>query len=199
MAGTTQQLMIGAHDLLLTGGASFVPGHGAPTGMALRTGSPGQTSAASFPKTVLAPGISVTDISFTYRYISGFGAAGYGHGTNLSLSVSDEALRRSGKVVYSSPHYTDYSYSANKSNYSLPVHVHVSGLAIPASPGFVSRLQCAPHRRPPTLGPLATPRLATPRHASPRLNKPRHATPRLATPRSHPRCTSLIPPLILSK
>merc|ERR1712216_147675 len=73
-------------DILLEGGASFIPGHGAPTGISLRTGSPGQTTAASFPSNmVLSPGATITSISFSYRYVSGYGAAGVGHGTNLSL------------------------------------------------------------------------------------------------------------------
>lgn len=140
LAGTAN-LELGTRDFILTGGAGFVSGHGAPTGMALRSGNPGQHAAASFPQTVLAPGSKVTDISFSYRYISGYGAAGVGHGANLSLSLSEEPLRIGGNVIYRSPHYTDYSYSANQSNYSAPVHVHISGLSIPASDEWKTRLQ----------------------------------------------------------
>jgi hypothetical protein len=138
--GGTTNLVVSSHDFLLTGGASFIPGHGAPTGMALRSGSPGQTTGASFPKTVLAPGATVTEISFSYRYISGYENEPSGHGTNLSLFVNDEPLMVGGAPIYASPHYTDYSYSQNNSNYSLPVSVHVTGLSIPASAGFKSRL-----------------------------------------------------------
>lgn len=140
LAGTTT-LTVSSHDFILAGGAGFVSGHGAPTGMALRSGSPGQHTAASFPKAVLAPDSTITEVSFSYRYITGYGAAGSGHGSNLSLSVSDETLHVGGTVLYASPHYTDYSYSANQSNYSAPVNVHVSGLSIQASVNFQSRLQ----------------------------------------------------------
>ena len=80
----TSNLTVTKGDVLLEGGASFIPGHGAPTGhcslqnaldtvplhrsvvlrpliptgLSLRTGSPGQTTAASFPSSmVLAPGM----------------------------------------------------------------------------------------------------------------------------------------------
>merc|ERR1719174_2173186 len=46
--------------------------------MSLRTGSPGQKTAASFPRSVFTPGAKITDISFSYRYISGYGPAGHG-------------------------------------------------------------------------------------------------------------------------
>lgn len=137
----TSQLYINSGDIILAGGASFVPGHGAPTGMALRSGSPGQTTAASFPKLVLAPGVTVTEVSLSYRYICGYGDEGYGHGSNLSLSISDTPLHVGGNAIYHSPHYTDYPYSANASNYSAPVNVRVSALSIRASDKFTSRLQ----------------------------------------------------------
>ena len=134
-------LLVNQNDFLLTGGASFVAAHGAPSGMALRSGNPGATTGASFPKLALAPGSTVTEISFSYRYIVGYEDEPSGHGANLSVSVSDELLHVGGSVIFASPHYTDYAYSHNSSNYSLPVDVHVTGLAIPASDRFRSRLQ----------------------------------------------------------
>ena len=79
----TTNLQVGRHDFILAGGAGFVPGHGAPTGMALRSGSPGQTTAASFPQLVLAPGATVQEVAMSYRYVTGYGAAGSGRGSNL--------------------------------------------------------------------------------------------------------------------
>ena len=137
----TTNLQVGRHDFILAGGAGFVPGHGAPTGMALRSGSPGQTTAASFPQLVLAPGATVQEVSMSYRYVTGYGAAGSGRGSNLSLSFSDEPRQASGHVVFHSPHYRDYAYAHNNSNYSKPVLVHVKGLAIRPSPKFTTRLQ----------------------------------------------------------
>ena len=66
-------LTVGTHDFILEGGASFVSGHGAPTGIALRSGDPGQTTGASFPQLVLAPGATITSVALTYRYTSGYG------------------------------------------------------------------------------------------------------------------------------
>ena len=140
-ATVTEKLVLGTHDFLLAGGAGFIPGHGAPTGMSLRTGSPGQKTAASFPRSVFTPGAKITEISFSYRYISGYGLAGHGHGTNISLYASDEPLQIGGTLLYSSPHYNDYAYATNNSNYSKPIEVHLSGLSIPASKDFTTRLQ----------------------------------------------------------
>lgn len=138
-APSTSNLVLGTHDFLLAGGASFISGHGAPTGMALRSGSPGETTGASFPKQVLAPGAILTGVSFSYRYVTGYGAAGVGHGSNLSMFVGDEPLRVGGRAtIYSSPHYTDYPYGGE---YSKPVAVHFSGLNIPASTKYTTRLQ----------------------------------------------------------
>ena len=36
-----------------------------------------------------------------------------------------DPLHAGGAVVYSSPHYNDYAYIANSSNYSTPVNVHL--------------------------------------------------------------------------
>ena len=144
LLATTTTLSIGAHDFLLTGGASVIPGHGAPTGASLRTGDPGQVTAASFPKLVLAPGATITALSLDYRYVSGYGQDGAGHGTNLSLLVSDDVMRVGrGTVVYTSPHYTDHSYAHNSSNYSAPIPVRASGLSIRASEKGSTRLQLA--------------------------------------------------------
>ena len=105
---------LGTGDLSLSGGASYIPGHGAPTGMSIRTGNPGQHSAASF-KLVLAPGSTLTSIAFAYRYISGYGPSGIG--TNLSLSITGSAVPGGRSALYGSPHYTDYSYDSNHTNY----------------------------------------------------------------------------------
>ena len=68
----------------------------------------------------LVPGSTVTGLSFSYSYITGFSS---GVGSNFSVSVA-------GTVVYSSPHLTDYMYAHNRSNYSKPVPVHVHGVSI---------------------------------------------------------------------
>ena len=81
---TTCTLVVGAHDFILQGGTSMIGGHGVPAGMtALRTGSPGQTSVASFPHNVLAPGAKVTGISFSYRYVVGYESTPSGQAPGL--------------------------------------------------------------------------------------------------------------------
>jgi hypothetical protein len=141
----TSVLKLGRGDFQsLAGGAGFIAGQGSPTGMALRSGSAGQNSVANFPKLVLAPGSTVTDVSFTYRYIVGYEDTPSGHGANFSLSINDESLRFGGTVVYKSPLLTEYAYSHNKSNYSLPVTAHLSGLSVktpPANDGYKTRFQ----------------------------------------------------------
>ena len=90
---------------------------------------------------MLAPGSTIQSISFAFRYVTGYETTPSGHGTNLSLAVSQDYLQPSGDVIYNSPHFTEYSYHVNQSNYSLPVQVDVSGLSIAASAKYTSRLQ----------------------------------------------------------
>ena len=141
-AAPSTELVLGSHDFILAAGASIVAGHGAPTGVALRTGRPGQKSVASFPRTdAFASGATVTQISFSYRYITGFETAPSGLGANFSLSVADWTEQAGGQALYTSPHYNDHSYALNESNYSSPVHVHLTGLSIRVSDKLTSRLQ----------------------------------------------------------
>jgi hypothetical protein len=75
---------------------------------------------------VLNPGATVVSISFAYRYDTGFGSTGVG--SNFTLLVADQP-------VYESPHFIDYSYSQNKSNYSQPVAVAAAArVVVPSGP-----------------------------------------------------------------
>ena len=102
--------------LILAGGASI---QSAPL-YSLRSGNPPHHTSAAL-RTVLNPGATVTRVTFSYRYNTGFGPTGVG--TNFTLAVA-------GQPAYASPHLTDYAYSHNKSNYSLPVVVDALSLAI---------------------------------------------------------------------
>ena len=116
-------------DLLLAGGASVAS---APLA-SLRSGSPGQhsTAAISVP---LAPGTTLTGLSLAYRYDTGFGHAGDGRaGSNFTVSVGQHLVTST--PLYHSPHLVDFSYDANRSNYSAPVAVDVAGLSIPIAHG----------------------------------------------------------------
>jgi hypothetical protein len=103
-------------DLILTGGASV---QSAPL-YSLRSGNPPLRTTAAL-RAALNPGATVSRVSFAYRYNTGFGPTGVG--ANFTLAVA-------GQPAYASPHLTDYTYSHNKSNYSLPVQVDAASLAI---------------------------------------------------------------------
>lgn len=91
-------------DVILSGGASLTS---APL-YSLRSGNPPARTSASI-RTVLNPGATIASLSFAYRYDTGFGPTGVG---------ANFTLRAAGQAVYESPHFTDYSYGQNKSNYS---------------------------------------------------------------------------------
>lgn len=105
---------------------------GLPKG-ALRSGTPGHDGVAA-SHMLLTPGSMIESLSFSYRYVSGYGPAGKGVGTNFSV-------RANGQVVYASPHYTDYAYDQNRTNFSAPVRVDVSGLSIAVPKKGISRLE----------------------------------------------------------
>lgn len=108
---STSTIVVNQYDTLLAGGASFIGGHGAPTGVSLRTGNPGTQTTASFPSSkVLTPGCTVSGISFTFRYIVGYESVPSGHGANLSFSISDKTLSSTdGDILYRSPPFTEYA------------------------------------------------------------------------------------------
>jgi len=118
---STSFVVSAARDLQLAGGTQVM----ANPLNSIRSGNPGQLSSATL-SVPLSAGVTLESISFSYRYITGFGAAGTGNGSNFTV-------RAAGSSVYASPHYNDYSYSANRSNYSSPVSVQASGLAIEVS------------------------------------------------------------------
>ena len=86
----------------------------------VRSGDPKQHSSASVLRELL-PGALVTSVSFHYQYNTGFGPSGVG--ANFTLRIA-------GTSVYESPELTEFRYSQNRSNYSLPVTVDKAGLVI---------------------------------------------------------------------
>ena len=86
-------------------------------------------------------GSKLTGVSLAFRYVTGYGHAGTGQGANLSLTVNDDPVRSGGEAIYASPHYTEYAYADNNTNYSAPVHVQLTDLSIAASARYTSRLQ----------------------------------------------------------
>ena len=91
----------------------------------LRSGNPGARASATI-RQPLNPGAVVERVNFAFRYDTGFGPTG--EGANFSLLAA-------GQQVYGSPHYTDFMYSQNRSNYSAPVVVDTASLSIPVPSG----------------------------------------------------------------
>ena len=112
-------------DLIFAGGASF---SAAPLA-SIRSGNPGQSTTASFV-TPLNPGATLRAVEFDYRYDTGFGASS----APPSPKDSNFSIVAAGTTVFTSPPLRDFSYGANRTNYSNPIPVTVSGLsaAVPA-------------------------------------------------------------------
>eukprot|EP00937_MAST-01D_sp_MAST-1D-sp2_P005122 g5122.t1 len=108
-------------DVILAGGAGV---QAAPLN-SLRSGNPGYHTSAAH-RQALNPGATVSRVSFSYRYDTGFGPTGVG--ANFTLRVA-------GQAVYASPHLTDFRYGQNRSNYSQPVPVDAAALAIAVPTG----------------------------------------------------------------
>ena len=115
-------VLASAGDFLLSGGVEVLPN---PL-LSLRSGQPSQRSVAAI-SVPLSAGITLTSVSFTYRYTAGFGAAGAGIGSNFTV-------RAAGVEVYNSPHLTEYPYSKSRPNYSEPIAVQAPvSIHIPAA------------------------------------------------------------------
>jgi len=100
----------------------------------LRSGNPSEHTAAAI-RAILNPGATITRVACTYQYDTGFGPTGIG--ANFTLRVA-------GKPVYASPHFTDFSYDHNRSNYSRPIPIDSSALGIlvpPTGTDVPSRVQ----------------------------------------------------------
>ena len=127
--GSSKIILAQYEDLYLSGGAGVAA---APL-LVIRSGGPGQhsTAAARLP---LLPAITVNRLTFSYRYDTGYGSDKPQVSSNFSVRIA-------GQTAYSSPHYSDYRYGHNRSNYSLPVSVDVQGLDIVTPSSAISRLE----------------------------------------------------------
>ena len=112
----TQTLEVTTSDFDFRGGSADFGGN-------IRSGNLWQHTFATL-KPYLLRGSEVKAIDLDYQYISGYlPQHGLGKGSNLTLRVGNTD-------VYSSPHFRDYSYDKNRSNYSKPVPVRANGLSI---------------------------------------------------------------------
>jgi hypothetical protein len=111
-----QTFEVTSSDFDFRGGTSDFSGN-------IRSGNLWQHSLATL-KPYLVQGSELKAIDFDYRYITGYQPAhGEGVGANLTLRVGNAD-------VYSSPHFRDYSFDKNNSNFSKPVPVRSNGLAV---------------------------------------------------------------------
>ena len=117
-ATSTTLIASTAADLRLSGGATVT----ANPLNSLRSGAPGQHTAAAFTVPLLG-GVTLTGVSFSYRFSTGFGDTALANCSNFSLVVA-------GKTVYTSPHLTGHDYSSRHPNYSAPVLVTEPNLSL---------------------------------------------------------------------
>ena len=116
-ADYTQSLNLTAADFDFRGGAA------AFGSSLIRSGDLWQHSFATL-RPYLVRGSELKAVCLDYQYISGYlPQHGLGVGSNMTLRVG-------GQEIYKSPHFRDYSYDKNRSNFSQPVPVHADGLSI---------------------------------------------------------------------
>jgi hypothetical protein len=123
-AAGTATFVIAVMTDLVPGGATSVTTAGCPPGsVSLRSGGHHSTATATVAAT-LSPGITVTSVSFAYRYTTGYSGP---VGANFSLLVG-------GASVYASPLLTMYPYTKT-GNYSPAQPVAARNLAIKVARG----------------------------------------------------------------
>jgi len=111
-----QTLEVTTNDFDFRGGSADFDGN-------IRSGDLWQHTYATL-KPYLSRGAEVKAIDLDYRYISGYlPQHGLGTGANLTLRVGNVD-------VYASPHFREYSYDKNRSNYSKAMPVRANGLAL---------------------------------------------------------------------
>jgi len=124
----TSSLELSNNDFVYSGGA------GTGDHDSVRSGSRGQQQTLATLKQSLQQGTEVQAIAFEFRYISGYGPAGQGQGSNFTLKVADSN-------VYSSQHFTEYSHDADSTNYSTPIPVTMDGLTLKSAGGETSKIE----------------------------------------------------------
>jgi len=112
----------GSQNFRVTGGAS-ITSNGAD--MNIRSGEPGQTTSAIWTTAVQDPTHVVSGAEFTYRYVTGYGAAGKRVGTVFSLVLMDQCGGTS-HVLWTSPELVDYPFDGCNTCYSPAQTVRIN-------------------------------------------------------------------------
>ena len=121
--GTANLVIASAKDLVLGAGTSVTTA-GCPSGSSsLRSGGQHSKSTVTVA-TALSPGTTVTSVSFSYEYTTGYKGP---MGANFSLAVG-------GTPVYTSPLLTLFPYT-KAGDFSPATPVAAKGLAIKVAPG----------------------------------------------------------------
>ena len=110
---------------------------GSTSALNLRSGSPGGHSMAAMAAPYKGPG-TITSITFSYRYVVGYGTAPDSTGAQLALVwLEDLDCPAAGNTtsLYQSPRYLEPSWDKCHECYSPPVNVSLTGLNLPAEQG----------------------------------------------------------------
>ena len=123
--GSAVTVIAGGAGAWRTAGAASVIGNGADQN--IRSGDPGEVTAASLLSDIRDPSHAIAGAAFNYRYVSGYGPDGAHVGTNFSVLLVDvcvagsltppppEAVRA---IIYQSPELTHYPFDVCNTCYS---------------------------------------------------------------------------------
>jgi len=94
----------------------------------IRSGYPGQSSSVTLRADIADSVKRLAALSFSYRYVSGYGKADERRGTNFTVVLRDLDENLEDVLVYKSPELKDYSYDACRTCYSpqMPVVANLS-------------------------------------------------------------------------
>ena len=105
--------------------------------MNIRSGNPGELNTVTVSSIVQDPKHTLKSISFSFKYVSGYGPAGRKVGASLSLQIAKRCDAVSPIVLYTSPQFTDYPFDVCSTCYSPSVLVNVTNLNISVSSASV--------------------------------------------------------------
>jgi len=117
------------YDFSLGGGASIVSNGNAEN---IRSGDPGQSTSITWSTLVQDNTHTITGVSFSYRYVAGYGGANVHTGTIMTLVVADEC-NNSPQTLYKSPELIAYPFDGCNTCYSPAQNVNVQNLNIAAT------------------------------------------------------------------
>eukprot|EP00483_Globobulimina_turgida_P012424 UN12447 len=114
----------GAYDMVFTGGAGIL----ANPLEAIRSGDPGQKNNGTVETFIYNTQHGIQSVELDYQYVSGYGQNGQGTGAQFNLYLTTSPyVAGTQHLIYTSPHFTDYSYDQCNTCYSPPVKFKTSG------------------------------------------------------------------------